>query len=212
MISHFLDILAQWITSVEQSMGLPGVALLMAIESACIPLPSEIIMPFAGYLVTGGSFTIWQAGLAGAIGCVFGSWVAYFVGVYGGKPFAEKYGRYILLNPSDIDTAHGLFEKYGEIITFGSRLLPIVRTFIALPAGIARMNLWRFSLYTFLGSLPWCLGLAYAGQKLGENWPSLRAKFHQIDTVVVLFIIIGGVFWIRHHVLFLKASKTSQEL
>jgi membrane protein DedA with SNARE-associated domain len=209
MISHILDLVAQWITGVEQSMGLPGIALLMAIESACIPLPSEIIMPFAGYLVVKGSFTIWEAGLAGAFGCVLGSWVAYFVGMYGGRPFAQKYGKYFLLNIQDLNFADQLFIKYGEIITFVSRLMPIIRTFIALPAGIARMNFWRFSIYTFLGSLPWCVALAYLGRKLGENWPTLRTKFHQIDALVVCLIIVGGVFWVRHHFLFLKTSKTS---
>lgn len=209
MIRHILEILGQWIILVEQTMGLGGIVLLMGIESACIPLPSEIIMPFAGYLITKGAFGLWEAGLAGAIGCVLGSLVAYYVGVFGGRPFVEKYGKYILLNPHDLEMADRLFEKYGEIITFISRLLPVVRTFIALPAGIARMNVWRFSLYTFLGSLPWCLGLAWIGQKMGENWPALREQFHQMDLVIAFFLLVGLVFWIRHHVLFLKASKTS---
>ncbi len=209
MIRQILEALGSWIISVEGSMGLAGIVLLMGIESACIPLPSEIIMPFAGYLITKGNFTLWAAGLAGAMGCVLGSLVAYYVGVFGGRPFAEKYGKYILLNPFDLETADKLFAKYGEIITFISRLVPVIRTFIALPAGIARMNVWRFTAYTFLGSLPWCLGLAWIGQKMGENWPSLREQFHQIDLIVAGFLLIGLVFWIRHHVLFLKTSKTT---
>jgi membrane protein DedA with SNARE-associated domain len=209
MIRHILEILAQWIISVESSMGLWGIILLMGIESACIPLPSEIIMPFAGYLITKNAFSLWEAGLAGAMGCVLGSLIAYYIGVFGGRPFAEKYGKYILLNPHDLEMADGLFAKYGEIITFVSRLLPMIRTFIALPAGIARMNVWRFSIYTFLGSLPWCLGLAWVGQKMGENWPALREQFHQIDLVIAGFLVIGLVFWIRHHILFLKTSKTT---
>jgi membrane protein DedA with SNARE-associated domain len=209
MIRQILEILAQWIISVEGSMGIAGIILLMGIESACIPLPSEVIMPFAGYLITKGTFTLWEAGLAGATGCVLGSLVAYYIGVYGGRPFAQKYGKYILLNPFDLEMADRLFEKYGEIITFISRLLPVIRTFIALPAGIARMNVLRFTAYTFLGSLPWCLGLAWIGQKMGENWPALREQFHQIDLVIAGFLLIGLVFWIRHHILFLKTSKTT---
>ena len=208
MLSHILEALAQWITSVEQAMGLGGIVLLMGIESACIPLPSEIIMPFAGYLVLRGSFSLWSAGLAGALGCVVGSWVAYFVGMYGGRPFAEKYGKFILLNPHDIEMADRLFARYGEIIVFVSRLLPVIRTFIALPAGIARMNLMKFTIYTFVGSLPWCLGLAWIGMKLGENWPSLREQFHQIDLVIGVFIVIGLIFWIRHHLAFLKKQNS----
>jgi len=118
MIKNTLEVLAQWIISVEGSMGLLGLILLMGLESACIPLPSEIIMPFAGYLVTKNAFSLWQAGLAGALGCVLGSWVAYAAGVFGGRPFAEKYGKYILLNPGDLKMADGLFLKYGEVITF----------------------------------------------------------------------------------------------
>src|ERR1700733_12075052 len=113
MVEHLLSILGQWIISVEKGMGVGGIVLLMGIESACIPLPSEVIMPFAGYLITQGAFGLWAAGFAGAIGCVIGSWVAYFVGMYGGRPFAEKYGRWILLNPGDLETADRLFEKHG---------------------------------------------------------------------------------------------------
>jgi len=209
MIRHILEILAQWIISVEGSMGLGGIVLLMGIESACIPLPSEVIMPFAGYLITKNAFTLWEAGLAGAIGCVLGSLLAYYIGMFGGRPFAEKYGKYILLNPHDLELADSLFAKYGEVLTFVSRLVPVIRTFIALPAGIARMNVWRFSVYTFLGSFPWCFGLAWIGQKMGENWPALREQFHQIDLVIAGFLLIGLIFWIRHHVLFLKTSKTT---
>ncbi len=207
MINHILEILAQWVIAVEQATGLFGVGLLMAIESACVPLPSEVIMPFAGYLAGKGAFTIWEAGLAGAIGCVVGSWVAYLVGMYGGRPLAEKYGKFILLNPHDLAIADRLFVKYGDAITFFSRLLPVIRTFIAFPAGVARMNLTKFTIYTFLGSLPWCVGLAWFGQILGENWTSLHEQFHQIDLVIAGLLLAGGVFWIRHHVLFLRAQK-----
>jgi membrane protein DedA with SNARE-associated domain len=212
MINHILEILASWIISVEQAMGIGGIALLMGIESACIPLPSEVIMPFAGYLVFKGVFGLWPAAFAGAIGCVVGSWIAYFAGMYGGRPFAEKYGKYILLNTGDLEMADRLFARYGEAITFTSRLLPVVRTFIAFPAGVARMNLPKFSIYTFLGSLPWCFALAWIGQKLGENWNTLHVYFHQADVVIAGLIVIGAVFWVKHHLSFLKTTKASQKL
>ena len=170
MVAKIIGILSAFIVAVISRMGYGGVVLLMAIESACIPLPSEIIMPFAGYLVSRGEMNLWWVGVAGAVGCVLGSLVAYWVGMYGGRPVAEKYGKYILLSHRDLDMADRWFAKYGEAIVFISRLLPAIRTFIAFPAGVARMNLTKFIIYTFAGSLPWCLGLAYIGQKLGEQW------------------------------------------
>ena len=184
-------------------MGYSGIVLLMAIESACIPLPSEIIMPFSGYLVSRGELNLWGVGVAGAIGCVLGSLVAYWVGVYGGRPFIEKYGRYILLSRHDLDIADRWFAKYGEVIVFVSRLLPAIRTFIAFPAGVARMNLPRFIIYTFAGSLPWCLGLAYVGQKLGEQWDkdeTLKYWFHRFDFVIGILGVIAVAWWIRRHI------------
>jgi membrane protein DedA with SNARE-associated domain len=173
--------------------------LLMAIESACIPLPSEIIMPFSGYLVSKGEMNLWLVGLAGAVGCVLGSMVAYWVGMYGGRPLIEKYGRYILISHHDLDLADRWFAKYGEVIVFASRLLPAIRTFIAFPAGVARMNIPRFIIYTFAGSLPWCLGLAYVGQKLGEKWdqdPTLKNLFHRFDFVIGIILVLGAAWWI----------------
>ena len=141
-------------------------------------------MPFSGYLVSKGELNLWGVGVAGAVGCVLGSLVAYWAGMYGGRPFIEKYGRYILLSRHDLDLADRWFAKYGEWIVFTARLLPAIRTFIAFPAGVARMNLTRFVIYTFAGSLPWCLGLAYVGQKLGEQWDkddTLKTWFHRRD-------------------------------
>ena len=168
MIAKIISILSGLIIATISTLGYGGIVLLMAIESACIPLPSEIIMPFSGYLVSRGEMNLWLVGIAGAVGCVVGSIVAYYIGMYGGRPFIEKYGRYILLSRHDLDLADRWFAKHGEAIVFVSRLLPAVRTFIAFPAGVARMNMTRFIVYTFAGSLPWCLGLAYVGQKLGE--------------------------------------------
>lgn len=203
MIARIIEILSGFIVAVISSMGYAGVALLMAIESACIPLPSEIIMPFAGYLVYAGRFNLWAVGVAGAVGCVVGSLVAYYVGLKGGRPFVEKYGRYILVSPRDLDLAERWFARYGEVIVFASRLLPVVRTFIAFPAGVARMNLARFTVYTFLGSLPWCIGLAYVGQILGEQWDkneTLKTWFHRFDFLIGIVILAAAVWWVWRHV------------
>jgi len=203
MIARILEILSAFIVATISMLGYSGVVLLMAIESACIPLPSEIIMPFSGYLVSKGEMNLWLVGLAGAVGCVLGSMVAYWVGMYGGRPLIEKYGRYILVSHHDLDLADRWFRKYGEIIVFASRLLPAIRTFIAFPAGVARMNIAKFIIYTFAGSLPWCLGLAYVGQKLGEQWdkdPRLKELFHRFDFVIGILLVLGAGWWIWRHV------------
>lgn len=207
MVAKIIGILSSFIVAVISTLGYAGVVLLMAIESACIPLPSEIIMPFAGYLVHTGQFNLWLVGIAGAVGCVLGSLIAYWVGMYGGRPLIEKYGKFVLVSKHDLDLADRWFARYGEIITFFSRLLPVIRTFIAFPAGIARMNLKRFIIYTFLGSLPWCIGLAYVGQILGEQWDkneTLKAWFHRFDFVIGIILLLGAVWWIWRH---LKNSR-----
>ena len=141
MVAKIIGILSAFIVAVISKMGYSGIVLLMAIESACIPLPSEIIMPFSGYLVSRGEMNLWWVGIAGAVGCVLGSLVAYWAGMYGGRPFIERYGRYILLSRHDLDIADRWFAKYGEAIVFISRLLPAICTFIAFPAGVARISL-----------------------------------------------------------------------
>ncbi|MCU1287142.1 MAG: DedA [Acidobacteriales bacterium] len=199
MIEAIIGHLFVFISWVISSGGYIGVMLLMAIESACIPLPSELIMPFAGYLVYKGQFNLYWVATAGAIGCNLGSVLAYEVGYFGGRPLVEKYGKYILLNKHDLDLTDRLFHKYGTITIFIGRLLPVIRTFIALPAGIARMPRLRFHLYTFLGSWPWCLGLAYAGMKLAENWRYLGKYFHQFDLVIGLVLLAGVTWFIWSH-------------
>src|SRR5215467_4118351 len=197
MVGKIIGILSGFIVATIAKLGYAGIILLMAIESACIPLPSEIIMPFSGYLVSRGEMNLWWVGVAGAFGCVVGSLVAYWVGMYGGRPVIEKYGRYVLISLHDLDIADRWFARRGELIVFGSRLLPVIRTFIAFPAGVARMNLGRFIVYTFLGSLPWCLGLAYVGQKLGEEWDkndTLKMLFHRFDFVIGI-IGVAVVAW-----------------
>jgi len=180
-------------------MGYPGIVLLMAIESACIPLPSEVIMPFSGYLVYTGRFDLFWVAIAGALGCNLGSIPAYFVGYYGGRPLVEKYGRYVLLSKHDLDLADRWCKKYGQAAVFFSRLLPVVRTFIALPAGMMRLEFWRFNLYTFLGSLPWCYGLAYVGMKMGEHWTSLSVYFHRFDIVIGVILGLGAAWFVWSH-------------
>jgi membrane protein DedA with SNARE-associated domain len=203
MIAKIITILSSFIVATISALGYGGIVLLMAIESACIPLPSEIIMPFSGYLVSTGELNLWGVAIAGAVGCVLGSLVAYWVGMYGGRPFIEKYGRYILLSRHDLDIADRWFSKHGEVIVFVSRLLPAIRTFIAFPAGVARMNLTRFVIYTFAGSLPWCLGLAYVGQKLGEQWDkddTLKTWFHRFDFLIGIAGVLFVSWWIWRHI------------
>ena len=210
MIARLIEILSGFIVATISKLGYSGIVLLMAIESACIPLPSEIIMPFSGYLVSTGQMNIWAVGVAGAVGCVLGSMVAYWAGMYGGRPFIEKYGKYVLVSRHDLDMADRWFANYGEIIVFASRLLPVIRTFIAFPAGVARMNIPRFIIYTFAGSLPWCLGLAYVGQKLGEQWnkdETLKTWFHRFDFVIGIILLLGAVWWVWRHIGHLRKDK-----
>jgi membrane protein DedA with SNARE-associated domain len=201
MIEKVLMIIGSMIIAVVSFLGYGGIIFLMAIESACIPLPSEIIMPFAGYLVYAGKFNLWLAALAGGLGCLIGSIAAYAVGIYGGRSFIEKYGRYFLISRRDLDGADDFFNKYGTSAIFFSRLLPVIRTFISLPAGIARMNFLKFSIYTFLGSLPWCFGLAYIGKRLGENWKIIGAYFHKFDLAIGIMILIGLVWFLKNRLI-----------
>jgi len=203
MIGRIIEALAVFTTWVISSMGYGGIVLLMGIESACIPLPSEIIMPFAGYLVFKGQFTLQGAALAGAIGCVVGSIPAYYLGQYGGRPLIEKYGRYVLISHRELDLADRLFTRWGQWVVLAARLLPVIRTFIAFPAGVSRMPMGKFIVYTFVGSYPWCLGLAWVGQKLGESWnsdPRLKAAFHRFDAAIGVVMLVAVVAFVWHKV------------
>jgi membrane protein DedA with SNARE-associated domain len=203
-----LEAIGGWIISQISAFGYWAVVFLMAIESACIPLPSEVIMPFAGTLTAtlvingvtqAARFNLVLVGLAGAFGCLVGSVVAYWVGVWGGRPFIERYGKYVLLSKHDLDTADRFFTKYGQAAIFISRLLPIVRTFISLPAGISRMNFARFCVYTFLGSVPWCIALAWVGRIMGQNWKSIEVYWRKFDIVIGILIVAGiALFFYRH--------------
>jgi len=198
MVTAVLEFLARFIISVISQSGYLGIVLLMSIESACIPLPSEVIMPFSGYLVSVGRFNLLWVAVAGAFGCNVGSIVAYYVGAWGGRPLIEKYGRYVLVTRHDLEMADRFFARFGTWAVFIARLLPVIRTFIAFPAGVARMNFLRFNVYTFLGSLPWCLALAYAGLKLGEHWTVLRQYFHRFDTVIGILIVAAAVWFVHN--------------
>lgn len=199
MASLILSTISNWVMGVISATGYGGIILLMAIESANIPLPSEVIMPFSGFLVASGQLNLWLVALAGAIGCVVGSVVSYWIGAWGGRPLIEKYGKYILFSHHDLDIADRWFKKHGETTVFVGRLLPVIRTFISFPAGISRMHFWRFIIYSFLGSFPWTLALAFLGQKLGENWENLRGYFHGLDWVILGLIVLGIVWWVRRH-------------
>ena len=204
MIEKIITILAGFVIATISNLGYAGIVLLMAIESACIPLPSEIIMPFAGYLVFKGEMQLWAVALAGAVGCVLGSFVAYYAGAWGGRPFVEKYGKYILVSHHDLAMADRWFKRHGDITIFVGRLLPVIRTFIAFPAGISRMAMGRFVIYTFVGSYIWCWGLAWVGLKLGQNWNTLGVYFHRFDAAIGVILLIGVIWYVRRHLNHMK--------
>ena len=199
---------------VYDAIGWPGVVFLMAVESAAIPFPSELIMPLAGWLLIEekGSSAWWVllAGFYGALGNLLGSWVAYLISFKGGRPLLNKYGKYVLITREEMDRAEEWFRKYGDWIVFGSRMLPVVRTFISIPAGISRMNLWRFSIFTFAGSFPWSLGLAYGGFLLGENWEQLRSAMRPFD-IPILVIGAAVVVWFFYRRIRTNRAKNELE-
>jgi len=201
IVERILAPVAAWIIAVISAGGYLGIVALMAIESACIPLPSEIIMPFSGYLVSTGRFDLWLVATAGAIGCNVGSVLAYEAGKRGGRPFVERWGAYVLLNMEHLAQAERFFARWGSITVLVCRLLPFIRSFIAFPAGVARMPLVRFHIYTFVGSWPWCFGLAWVGMKLGAAWhtdPRLSHILHYADAAVIVVLAIGILWFVWH--------------
>ena len=207
MIERILTTLAGFIVAIISGGGYLGIVGLMAIESACIPLPSEVIMPFAGYLVSTGRFSLVLAATAGALGCNLGSIVGYEIGKHGGRPVAERWGRYLLIGPGELDAADRFFERWGSLAVLVGRLLPVIRSFIAFPAGVARMRLVPFHVYTFLGSWPWCFALAWVGMRLGDRWnsdPRLKEWFHRADALIAVVIVVVAAFYIWHRVRGLK--------
>lgn len=200
MIEHILAVLTNFVIQTINDLGYSGVALLMGIESAAIPLPSEVIMPFSGFLVSEGRFSLQGIAIAGAVGSVFGSWVTYWIGKYGGRPLVRKYGRYVLITEHDLDLVDRFFARFGIWATLIGRVLPVVRTYISIPAGIARVPFWSFTLTCFVGSYVWSLLLGWIGFKLGENWEDIRHYFRQVDWIIVLLILAGAAWWIRRHI------------
>src|SRR5580692_8284109 len=203
MLQKITAALASFVIATISAGGYLGIVGLMAIESACIPIPSEIIMPFSGYLVSTGRFDLLLVATAGAVGCNIGSTLAYFVGRYGGRPLVEKCGAYIMMSRRDLDITDRYFARFGGLAVLLGRLLPVVRTFIALPAGIARLPQLRFQIYTFIGSWPWCFGLAYIGMKAGASWNDphsmLKKVLHKADAAIAVLVIAAFAWFVWTH-------------
>lgn len=199
IVETILAELSRFVIAAIARYGYAGILVTMAIESACVPLPSEIIMPFSGYLVSTGQFSMIGVTLAGAVGNVLGSVAAYYGGVWGGRPFVERYGPYLFITRRELAQADRWFAKYGEAAVLVSRMMPVVRTFISLPAGIARMNVPRFVLFSFVGAVPWCYLLAYIGLKLGERWETIREYFHRFDLVIGALLLGAVAYFLWSH-------------
>jgi membrane protein DedA with SNARE-associated domain len=208
MADKLLSSLSAFIIATISALGYSGVILMMAIESACIALPSEVIMPFSGYLVSTGRFSLQMVAIAGAVGCLLGSYVAYYVGASGGRWFLLRYGRWVLIAPHEIEIADKFFARWGAPAVFFSRLLPVVRTFIAFPAGVARMRMLPFTIYTLAGSYLWCLILAYAGMKLGQHWNTLGPYFHRFDGVIGVLLVIGAALILYNRIRGMGAAES----
>jgi membrane protein DedA with SNARE-associated domain len=186
------ETVSTFIINLIDNLGYFGIYIGMTLEAACIPIPSEIIMTFAGFVVYQGKLSLIGITLVGAVGDLTGSLIAYYVGKKGGRPLLEKYGKYILITKSKLDLAHDWFERYGHEAVFFGRMLPIIRTFISLPAGISGMNIKKFIIYSFSGSLIWTFALGYIGVQLGHEWDIIRQYFYILDIIVIIGII--GLF------------------
>ena len=195
LVASLTDPIVQFAVDVVDAMGLAGIFLLMVAESACIPIPSEATMLFAGFNVAEGNYSLVAVVAVGTAANVVGSWIAYAVGYYGRIDILEKHGRKLHVKPSHLQTADRWFERYGDATVFFTRMLPIVRTFISLPAGVARMPFWRFTLFSVLGIVPWVLGFALLGRAVGDNWDNLQEKLHYVDYAVVA-LILAGIAWL----------------
>lgn len=198
-MASLIAAVTNFIISTISQLGYSGVAVLMAIESAAIPLPSEIIMPFAGFLVGSGRFSLVGLGLAGAVGSTIGSLATYALGFYGGRPLIRKFGRLAWLSEKDLSLAENFFQRFGNLSAFIGRLLPVIRTFISIPAGIGKAPIISFTVYSFVGSFLWSYFLAWIGFTLGEHWVNLEIYFRKFDLVIILVIVIALLYWIARH-------------
>lgn len=206
-MEEILGILIKFIESFISTFGAFGISILMAIESCNVPLPSEAILPFAGYLVTIGKIpNIHVAAIFGAIGCIIGSVPSYYLGYWGGRPFFEKYGKYFLVSKKDLDEADKWVDKYGDWAFFICRMLPVIRTFISLPAGILKAKKRTFFTLTFFGSLIWSYILVYVGIKLGENFHIIKTFWHKFDALIIVVCFVLAGIYIYHHFKNLKNS------
>jgi membrane protein DedA with SNARE-associated domain len=194
VIASITDPIVDFAVNVVADLGLPGVFVLMLLESACIPIPSEATMLFAGFNVSNGEYSLIAVTLVGSFANLAGSWLAYAVGYYGRVDILEKHGRKLHIKPSHLTAADRYFERYGDATVFFTRMMPIIRTFISLPAGVARMPFWRFSILTFLGCLPWVFALTYIGQQVGDNWTDWKDSLHYVDYAVAGLIVVGVVY------------------
>jgi membrane protein DedA with SNARE-associated domain len=197
-----LALFQDFITGVIGDYGLVAIFVLMLLESACIPIPSEVTMLFAGAMTTtafagaGNELGFWAVVVAGVLGNLVGSWLAYGAGDRGGRPLIDKWGRYLLIRPHEVDRAHEWFERRGEMTVFVARLLPVVRTFISLPAGVAKMPFRRFTLYTTLGCVPWVLGLTWLGARLGDNWTKVEDLLRPVAWLIAIALIVGLIVFV----------------
>ena len=205
MLAFIDQIVIPFLTSLYGTVGYLGVGVAMAIESAMIPLPSELILPFAGFLVsdtsameplTKGPWNFWTVVVVATLGNTVGSVIGYFIGAWGGRPFLERYGKYLLIRPHEIELADRFFQKYGSATAFFSRLLPIVRTFISFPAGVARMHLGKFILYSTLGAFPWSILLVYAGEQLGSRWQDIRHALQPFDLAIASLVVAAFLLFL----------------
>jgi len=194
LIASITDPIVDFAVGVVRDLGLPGVFLLMVLESACIPIPSEATMLFAGFNVSNGEYSLLAATLVGSFANLVGSWIAYAVGYYGRVDILEKHGRKLHIKPKHLQAADHYFEKHGDATVFFTRMLPIIRTFISLPAGVARMPIIRFSVLTFLGCLPWVFMLTFIGKSVGERWEDWKDSLHYVDYTVAAIIVVGVVY------------------
>jgi membrane protein DedA with SNARE-associated domain len=212
------DAVVHFMTDEVARFGYFGVFFLMVLESACVPVPSEVTMLFGGALASpsfaapGRELDLWTVALVGTAGNLLGSWLAYLAGAIGGRPLINRWGRYLLLTPHEMDRAHDWFERHGEAAVFFSRLLPVVRTFISLPAGVARMNFAKFTLYTVLGCLPWTLALAFAGFKLGENWHAVDRIMRPFSLLLAVAFAAAVAWWVRRRLRQIRAAGEQGEL